>query len=793
MPVLNRSSVPAQARSWLLRAGGPATICALVLVVNLPGLLHLVDVNPLDRFSGFVIGDPHGVFPGLDALDADVGWTAQALGHRAAVDWLHGQIPWWNPFEGLGVPLAAEMQAAAFFPPVLLFAFAGGSLYFHIFLEMVAGVGTYFLLRELALSRWVATVGGLLFAFSGTFAWLWHAPMNPVALLPVMLLGVERLVRQPRANAGWMILAGGIALSFYAGFPESTYLDGLFVVAWAVFRVVQARRTAGTWRPLLARLALGGVAGTLLSLPLLSAFAEYLPHAYTGLHANDVGYTHLGSIALPILGVPYLYGPLFGFNQQVVSLDSYFGPVGGFVAASTVVVGVAGLLSARRERERGLRIFLAAVAVVTLAWSFGIEPFAKLTTILPYMGHILVPRYIVPVWELALVILACFGLEALVGDDPVPDDADDLATGALPAAADARPAWVSPRTGLLAGVGVLALLGLGMLVSEPRSAVSSLVHMAGSRPYVIAAVAWCGAVVAGLVVTALAVGSHRGAGCRHWPALLAGTLLVLDASTMAFIPQLSAPRSVRVDTQLVSYLAGHLELGRFYSIGTFHSDYGAYYATASIDTTDLPVPAAWATETGVLAPNTAPLRFDGRVNDPKGPSALAMLLDRLPAYERLAVQYVVVVDLGGRPAHTGGLRLVYDDGTAAVYALPHPGPYWSFVGGSCTVSGGSSLDAATIDCPAPTTLVRAGLYMPGWTATVNGSAVPVAAYQGLLTSVRVPAGRSQVAFSYTPPRTNLALAGFLVGLALLVGVPLAGSFLRRRRPAAVRQRQESAG
>ena len=49
----------------------------------------------------------------------------QALGHLVATDWFSGHVPWWNPYEGLGVPLAGDMQSGAFFPPTLLFASAG--------------------------------------------------------------------------------------------------------------------------------------------------------------------------------------------------------------------------------------------------------------------------------------------------------------------------------------------------------------------------------------------------------------------------------------------------------------------------------------------------------------------------------------------------------------------------------------------------------------------------------------------------------------------------------------------
>ncbi len=52
---------------------------------------------------------------------------------------LHGHLPWWNSFEGLGQPLVGEMQSAALFPLTLLFALPSGLFWFHISLEYIAG------------------------------------------------------------------------------------------------------------------------------------------------------------------------------------------------------------------------------------------------------------------------------------------------------------------------------------------------------------------------------------------------------------------------------------------------------------------------------------------------------------------------------------------------------------------------------------------------------------------------------------------------------------------------------
>jgi hypothetical protein len=772
----------ARTRDLLVSARWPLLVVVGILLVNLPALVHIVDVDPLGPIGVTARHVTKGFLPGTTSVDSNIGYTAQALGHRAALDWLHLHVPWWNPYEGVGSPLAAEMQSAAFFPPVLLMALTDGSLYFHVLMELIAGLATWFLVRELELPAPVATVGGLLFGLCGTFDWLWHAPMNPVPFLPLALLGVERAFRRPDGNAGWMVLALALALSVYAGFPETAYLDLLLVVVWAVLRLAQTAK--GRRRALAVRLALGAGVGALLSFPLAIPFATYLPGQYTGTHALGIGNYHLSSVHMAIAGLPYLYGPQVAFDSANGAIGTYWGSVGGFVAAGTLVMALAGLLGARRHLC--LRLVLGATSLVVVLWSFGVEPFSLLTRVLPYMSHVDIERYTPPIWEMGAVLLACFGLDALGRD---------------------RRAVAG-----VAGGGAFALVGWAVLLVGPPGSIAAAAarHARGVSPYTTAMVAWAGGVAVVLIALGVGAGAaevraalrrrarsgplagpaaspaRAGRGARACKAL-AGVVLCIDAGAMAFVPQLSAPRSVTLDLAPAQFLADHLGLGRYYSFWVYHGNYGAYFGLASINTTDNPVPAAWANEIStVLAPNFLPARFDGRVPiNPSGPSAVTDALQDIAAYEALDVRYFVVQDLptpvfGSGPVYPYGMQRVFDDGFISIFALPDPAPYFRTVaGGTCSLQP-AGRGSVTVDCRAPATLVRAELDMQGWTAAVSGRLVPIAAYQGLLDSVRVPAGRSVVTFSYSPPHIEIALAGFLLGLVLLAGVPAVCAVRRRR-------------
>ncbi len=716
-------------------------VVAGIILVNFPALLHLVDVNPVDQLAGATRSATRGPLPGSMGIDVATGYVSQALGHSAALEWLHGTVPWWNPLEGIGSPLAADMQTAAFFPPVLLFALPDGSLYFHVLLEIAAGLSTWFLIRELGMSLAVAAVGGLLFGLAGTFDWLWNAAMNPVPLLPLALFGLERIYRRPRGDSGWIVLALALALSVYAGFPETSLLYLPLLIGWAVLRLIQSKQR---WA-VMARCLLGGVIGLLLSLPLVVPLLDYLPYASLAMNPPTFGYIHLGGAGLPVVGSPYFYGPIAAFDPVSPRLTLFWGTAGGFISATTLVIGVAGLLGSRRET--GLRWLLSFVGIVSLLWSFGVEPFSSLTGLFPGLDHVWVSRYSAPVWEMAAVIAACFGFDAL------------SATRRF-------------RIALLTGSAVALILLAATLLGAPGAIAAAVSHADGAaHDWAIVSVAWTVGAVLLITVAGLKGGSR-------WSRTAVGVLLALDAAALAFLPQLSAPRSATLDSGPVRFLHRHLALGRYYSFSVYHPNYGSYFGLASIDTVDAPMPKAWSREiTTRLGSNTVPWRFDGiHVQDPSGATAVTQAMINIHAYETLDVRYFVVAD--PVPPVFDRLHKVFDDRFVSIFALPHPSPYFATVGSACAI-GAQTRDSAVTTCGASATLVRSELDLPGWSATVNGRPTPVLDYKRLLTAVRIPAGRSRVRFSYAPPGVFFALTGFGLGLLVLVGLPVAQSWRRR--------------
>lgn len=726
-----------------------ALVVVAVLVANGIYLVGLANPNPLNLDSGLGVVTRGGWISGVPYLDPNSGVTAQALGHLAALDWLHGHVPWWNPFEGLGAPLAGEMQSAALFPLVLLLALSTGQLFFHIVLEVTAGLSSYFLLRRLVASRLPAVVGGVAFALNGTFAWFAHAPVNPVAFLPMCLLGVERARESAMTGVArrWILLALAMALSAYAGFPESAYIDGLFVLVWAVVRMVGFPRAA--LRKYVSSLGAGLGVGALLAAPILVAFADYLPSADIGTHGTGFANAVFSSQFAPSMVTPYLYGPLFGFSgyDHSGTLARIWGNVGGYVTASLIVLAAIGIVGRRR---RPLRLALGAWVLLALGRTFGFPLLQGIVNFLPEMTKVAFFRYAPASWELAVIVLAVLAI-------------DDLSRGSV--------SYRAAVGGLVVGV-----VAIGAAALEGRGLVGSLAGAPAHWGWYAASVSW-----SVVTVTAIAVGLFAVSGRAR--GTLIACVVALDVLAMFVTPELSAPRSASVDTGVVRYLQHHLGTYRFFTLGPLQPDYGSYWQIASVDVNDLPVPNLYSSYiTSSLDTNVDPLTFTGATQlDPKGPDSAQELVSHLGAYEKVGVKYVIVPSGFQLPiARARAWPVVYSDRVATVLELAHPAPLFHSETQAC-VTRPIDYDSAAVWCLRPAMLEREELYMAGWSATVNGRAQAVERTGGIFQGIKVPARASVVRFSFAPPYIDVGLWAFVLGALLLVLGPLVAPALRRAR------------
>lgn len=746
-------------RSWrtLSWSTGSATVgCGAVvlavLVANLLYLLGVFDPNPINQYSGLAVHLQGGVLTGQNNIDPNQGFVSQALGHLAAEDWLHGHVPWWNPFEGLGMPLAGEMQSAAFLPLVLLDAFSQGQILFRIALEATAGIAMLFLLRRLVKSEWAAMAGAVAFALNGTFAWMFHAPGNPVAFAPMILLGIEQAFQpRDRLRSGWPLIAAGLALSIYGGFPEVAFIDVLLALLWTAVRASELR--VADLKGFIGRLSAGAVVGALLASPMLVAFGTFLQGANLLDHSgNGLASSHFPpSMALPPLVMPYIDGPIFAwlrFEGSSTAVIDFWGNVGGYVGMSLVTLAFVALAG---RRERRLRIALAVWLVLAVGRNIGISPIQRIVNAIPGVSHTAFYRYSNPSMSLALIVLAAFAIDDLAG----------------------RP---ERRRVFLAGALALAVvLVLGVEASKYHRVVSGGSYNA---VWQLASV-----IFAVVVVLACVVSGGLVPGPKLRAAALAA-IVVVESLSFFVVPELSAPRSATIDLAPVRYLQTHLGLYRFFTLGPISPNYGSYFDIGSVNLNDEPMVASYYKYIEQsLDDNVGPAVFTGTEStNPSGPSPTKEFLEHFRSYESAGVKYVVQpqgsprLSVDGKP-----LPVAFSDQLVRIVTLPDPAPLQSAIGGSCAVDS-PSLDSAVVECAGPGVLIRREQFLAGWSATNNGHQVRVSSYEAVFQSVPLRPGRNVVRFSFEPPHTALVVVGFVIGLAVFVMALLPARWVARRSP-----------
>ena len=583
-------------------------IALLPLFIALPQLLGLVHAIPWFYAGDLVQNLRPGWLAGHHYLDPNAGLTVQSLGGLVARDWLHGTIPWWNPYSGIGLPLAAEFQPAAFFPPTLLLALPSGVIWRHLLLQILAGWGFYAWLRQLRLGCLAAFAGGLLFAQNGTLSWFADAPIAPLAFFPWVLLGVEwAIAKAVRGEpAGWQPFAIALTLMLLAGFPETAYICGLFALAWAVVRATQynpAQRHG-----IAARLLLGGGTALALTAPQLLTFAQFLSIAVIGGHADTFAYRTSTPLAgLSSLLAPYAYGTYRAYSPAGwTPLDIAWQGIGGYIDTAVLVLAAYGLWH-RRDRQAWM---LFAWIVLALAKVFGIQPLVAAWNLIPGVAASIFCRYSTPTWELASYTLAAFGIDAL-RQQTTPRRAPVLAAAAA----------------LVTAITVVLTFAIRLWPHEPGS---------GLHAWMLASLAW--ASVTGILLLALLACPPR-----RWRAPCLAALLVLDSTVMFAIPTLCDPLGGELDVPAITFLQNNLGLQRFYTLGPIAANYGAYFQIASINHDYLPVSARWANWVRAnLDQDAYAINFTAtHRRDPGQPSAAEQLQQHLPAYEEVGVKYVV--------------------------------------------------------------------------------------------------------------------------------------------------------
>ncbi len=579
----------------------------LAVLANAPILSGLVDCNPGGYYNGLGLSS----LPARNVcfLDSSVALYTQALGHLSARDWLHLTIPWWNPYLGVGMPLAAEIQDEAFFlPVVLLLHFQSGWFWQRLLFQIGAGLFTYIFLRQNHLTRTAALFGGALFELNGTFYLNPGMVAAPVCFLPLLLVGLERArgAAAQGASRGWSLVTLSLAGSIYAGFPETAFFDGLLGLSWACMLALRA--APPVLRRFVAKVLISGAIGLTLTLPMVVPFAEFLQYGDVSLHSGFFAHLAYPRAAAPLQMFPLFYG---AFSEYApASLYGQFGLlwglIGGWFGVAPVILAIAALCGAARPRCAA-RWLLAGWAVLWEARCFGFPPVTFLVNLIPGVAASNASRYAVLSAEFSVFALAAFGV-------------DDMMRGLRLQSGRFRAALL-----LSLACGLACLLpALGLAAVWFRAVPSPLLWIS---LFSLACTLLC----ALLVLRALRTGRHR---------RLALGVVLAGGVALFWAPQLGTVRHIAQDRTGLAYLQSHIRLSRYFSLGPLGPNFPPQYGIASPNAFQLPSPTNWDQYYQRQLLGRAPDPFYGVDVTPQ--MLAAIVPAQLGAFEAIGTKYIGV-------------------------------------------------------------------------------------------------------------------------------------------------------
>ncbi|MBV9405346.1 MAG: hypothetical protein JO211_08370, partial [Acidobacteriaceae bacterium] len=361
----------------------------------------------------------------LKVLDPGAGgWLSEPWMKLIAHQYLReGVFPLWNPYQGYGQPLAANMQSQPFYPltlALILHLTPRTYDWYLIARLFIAGFGTYLYLR-LFLSFYPALAGGIT-SLLGSYYILWITlpHLSVEVLMPIFLLSAEYLL-QKRTYKMLIWFAITILLVFLGGMPESGLLLFGFVYLYLAVRIASDGEIRAAWRSHLRRLVGATTAGVCLAAFFLLPFLDFVRRSANSHDPAQAG-VRFGmihderTISVFTYLLPLLFGPA---NERVVThsdtaLKGYVGLIAFFLIL-VALIRAKRRTSARDTTLNAISYFFTASILVLVLKRYGL--LVNFLGALPLLQMMNFPKYGGAVICVSASLLCGIGLERLIQND----------------------------------------------------------------------------------------------------------------------------------------------------------------------------------------------------------------------------------------------------------------------------------------------------------------------------------------------------------------------------------------
>lgn len=342
------------------------------------------------------------------------------LRHTLTESFQVGELELWNRHFAQGFPNLAAFQSGVFYPPHWTFFFL--PLYasiraLFVFHFLVAGLGSYLLLRRWHYDRDLAIIGALLFSLGGIIVSLTNLlnHFQSAVWLPWLLLAWERLLLLPR----WRYFVDFtliLSMQFLAGSPEFTALS-MFLALVKGFSLGPSDTQASSCRIIGLAIAGNMVMLSLIMIQVLPT-VELILESRRG-HSIPASESFMWS--LEPLSLLNLFFPDNEVDRSIgVGIIYYFGrKIPLFLSMYLGLISLYGIAlwlyyGARREK-----IVLSFLALMSLALAMGGNTlvYPLVFHYLPFLSLVRFPEKFFFIANTLLIVVAISGLRSFLMDN----------------------------------------------------------------------------------------------------------------------------------------------------------------------------------------------------------------------------------------------------------------------------------------------------------------------------------------------------------------------------------------
>mgnify|MGYP001565539481 CR=1 FL=1 len=335
-------------------------------------------------------GIPYKNFLITDPIRQQIPWR------KVAIDqWKSGNIPSWNPYSFSGNSLAGNIQAAAFYPFNILFAFLDFPDAWTVFIvlePLLAALFLYAYLRSNNLSPLPCVFGAITWSFSGfVIAWLtWGTMIHVVLWLPLILLSIDELAN--RRILWSVVLVFALSAQLFAGHAQLSFYVLLLAGLYAFWR-----RANFFWIFLFISLAITSI--------------QWIPLVRSVFESSRVlsgENWHVAGWFLPWQHLVQFLAPDFFGNPATLNYwgEWNYGEFIGYISITGLLFALYALLA---EKKSPYIKFWGSILAITLVFLLP-TPIAKLPYLLriPILS-VLQPTRLMSIIDFSLVVLAVGG------------------------------------------------------------------------------------------------------------------------------------------------------------------------------------------------------------------------------------------------------------------------------------------------------------------------------------------------------------------------------------------------